>query len=98
MSKLLNKINSILKEGFADSKEFTSDTQMLNLAIMAEYDAITFYQQLASKCKSKNVRDLFLDVAREEKIHVGEFEGMLKELDPDHKKATKEGEDELDEI
>jgi len=98
MSKLLNKINRLLKEGFADSKEFTSDTQMLNLAIMAEYDAITFYQQMASKCKSKDISKLFLDIAHEEKVHVGEFEGMLKKIDSDHKKATIEGEDELDEI
>jgi rubrerythrin len=98
MSKLINKINNILEEGLANNKEFTSDTQMLNLAIMAEYDAITFYQQLASKCKNNDVKKLFLDIAHEEKVHVGEFEGMLKLLDPKHMEATKEGESELDEI
>ena len=54
----------------------------LRLAIIAELDAISFYEQVARAAPSEEARRLFADVAREERTHVGEFLSLLLKLDP----------------
>ena len=49
--------------------------------MIAEFDAIDLYEQLASVTSDVKTKDTFLDIAREEKTHVGEFLTLLLEKD-----------------
>lgn len=89
------KFKKYLLEGFSNHKEFSSDQEILRAAIIAEFDTVNFYQQLASKTSNWKVRKVLLHVAQEEKVHVGEFEELLEMIDPEHEPAEKEGEEEL---
>ncbi|MCE4620009.1 MAG: hypothetical protein F7C33_03195 [Desulfurococcales archaeon] len=53
----------------------------LRLALIAELDAITLYEQLASSIEDPLVKKVFLEVANEEREHVGEFLYLLKKCD-----------------
>ena len=59
----------------------TLDCETLRLGIIAELDAINLYEQLAAAASDKDIKSTFLDVAREEKTHVGEFLTLLLERD-----------------
>jgi len=72
--------------------------QALRLAVIAELDAINLYLQLASACEDEGIKRLFVDVAKEEKTHVGEFLEALLRLDPEQIKELEEGRKELEEI
>jgi rubrerythrin len=39
-----------------------------------------------------------LDIAYEEKVHIGEFEAMLLEADLEHQKAVEEGKTEVSKL
>lgn len=82
------------KTPIGNGKE-TSDQAILRQAIIAEYDAVNLYEQMARSAKSPRVRNLLLDVAKEEKVHIGEFEGMLDELDKEHRPNVEDGKKEL---
>lgn len=73
------------------------DKQALRLSIIAEQDAVNLYRFIASKTKNKDVKKVMLHVAQEEKVHVGEFETVLKKLDPEYEPSVKEGEKEANE-
>jgi len=74
LSKIPIDIERIRKENL--------DREILRAAIIAELDAINLYEQMADMTQNKNIRKLLLDVAREEKTHVGEFQTLL--LREDH--------------
>ena len=74
------------------------DREILRWGIMAELDAINFYEQLASKAKNPLVKKVMLEVAKEEKEHVGEFESLLFELDPEQVSEYEEGKKEVEEM
>ncbi|AIF69094.1 hypothetical protein PAP_03370 [Palaeococcus pacificus DY20341] len=72
--------------------------QALRWAIMAELDAINFYKQFAEFVEDENIRKIFLDIAREEKAHVGEFMALLLHLDPEQVSELKDGFEEVEEL
>lgn len=72
-----------------------SDRELLRTAIMAELDAINLYEQMASSTGSESLRKIFLDIAREEKTHVGEFQSLLVNLDPEHAEELLAGDREV---
>ena len=78
-----------------------SVAEAVRLAIIAELDAINLYLQLAEAIEDEHVRRVFLDVAKEEKTHVGEFLELLRRLDPEQaeelEKGTREARELLDE-
>ncbi len=74
------------------------DKQMLRVAIIAELDAINLYEQLAAITEDENLKTVFLDIAREEKTHVGEFLTMLLMKDEEQEKELEAGEEEVEEI
>ena len=57
------------------------DKEVLRLGIIAELDAVSLYEQLAAKTKDKKIRETLLDIAKEEKTHIGEFQALLLERD-----------------
>jgi rubrerythrin len=74
------------------------DKQILRAALIAELDAITLYEQLASMTDNEKLKTVLLDVAKEEKTHVGEFQALLKRLDPEYTKELEHGEKEIGEL
>jgi len=74
------------------------DKEILRAAIIAELDAISLYEQMADMSQNKNITKLLLDVAREEKTHVGEFQTLLLAEDPQQKDELEEGKKEVKEL
>jgi len=73
------------------------DREILRLAIIAELDAVTLYEQLAATTDDKVIREVLLDVAREEKTHVGEFQTLLLRIDEEQVEELKRGKEEIEE-
>lgn len=80
------------------SDDITNDAQILRKGIEEELKAVSLYENLAEKAKSPKVKKLMLDVAKEEKVHIGEFETLLDSIDKEHKTATAEGAKEVGEV
>lgn len=94
-----NKINETLSRIPVDpSDDNNNDKQILRAAIIAEFDAINLYEQMAANVKDKDIKKVLLDIAKEEKTHVGEFEALLKNFDKEHEKELENGEDEVKEL
>ena len=74
------------------------DKEILRIAIIAELDAVNLYEQMASLTSNKNLKKVLLEVAREEKTHVGEFQAMLLEADKEQEKELAAGKVEIDEL
>jgi len=72
--------------------------QILRIAIIAELDAISLYEQMAALASDKAVKHTLLDVAREEKTHVGEFLALLLRLDGEQAVELRKGEEEVREL
>ena len=75
-----------------------TDDELLRMAIIAEQDAIVLYQLMARKVKNSKVKEVLLDIAKEEKIHIGEFKDLLELLDKDELSTEKQGKKEIKEI
>jgi rubrerythrin len=90
LSKIPIDLERIRKEGL--------DKEILRAAIIAELDAINLYEQLADMTQNKNIRTLLLDVAREEKTHVGEFQALLLTEDKQQEEELEEGKKEVEEL
>lgn len=74
------------------------DQEVLRLGIIAELDAINLYEQLAAATQDEKIRKVLLDIAREEKTHVGEFLALLLRRDPEQVKELEEGKEEVEEL
>jgi rubrerythrin len=74
------------------------DRQILRVGLIAELDAINLYEQLASLTKDENIKAVFLDIAREEKTHVGEFLTLLLMKDEEQEDELEEGKKEVEEL
>ncbi len=79
-------------------KEENIDKEILRTAIIAELDAVNVYEQMAARTKNDNLKTVLLDIAGEEKTHVGEFLELLLRLDPQQVKELKEGKEEIEEL
>lgn len=74
------------------------DKELLRAAIIAELDAINLYEQMANLATSKDLKIIFLDVAREEKTHVGEFQALLLRKDKEQQQELAKGKEEVDDL
>ncbi|MDY9926669.1 ferritin family protein [Methanosarcina sp.] len=73
------------------------DKEILRAGIIAELDAINLYEQMASLARNEDIRKILLDIAKEEKTHVGEFQALLLRFDPQQKEELKTGAEEVEE-
>ena len=76
--------------------EKNRDKEILRTGILAELDAINLYEQLSEVTSNKKIKQTLLDIAKEEKTHIGEFEALLNEIDPEHKEELKKGKKEVE--
>ncbi|MBN2250627.1 MAG: rubrerythrin [Candidatus Altiarchaeota archaeon] len=74
------------------------EKEILRTGIIAELDAVNLYEQMAALTKNDKIRMMLLDIAKEEKTHVGEFQAMLLKLDAEQKEELAEGEKEVEEL
>jgi rubrerythrin len=74
------------------------DLEILRAAMIAELDAINLYEQMAAMAQDENIKKVLLDIAKEEKTHVGEFETMLLKLDEEQVVEMEKGKEEVEEI
>jgi rubrerythrin len=75
-----------------------SDEEVLRIAITSELSAINLYQQLARKTSNNKIARVLIDIAKEEKVHIGEFEEMLNSIDHEQVRSNIEGRNEVQEI
>lgn len=90
---MLSKIPISLK----NIKKEDRDKEILRAAIIAELDAINLYEQMANLTEKESLKKILLDVAKEEKTHVGEFQHLLLQEDTEQKNELKEGKKEVEE-
>lgn len=79
-------------------KEEDLDKEILRLAIIAELDAVSLYEQLAAATTKEEIKKVFSDIAREEKTHIGEFQALLLEEDVEQGKELENGKKEVEKI
>jgi len=90
LSTIPIKIDGMSKENI--------DKEILRVGIIAEYDAINLYEQMAALAENENVKATLLDIAKEEKTHVGEFQAILIRLDDELERELEKGKLEANEL
>jgi len=73
------------------------DQEILRVGMIAELDAISLYEQMAAMTQDKNIKAILLDIAKEEKTHVGEFQRLLLNRDKEQVKELEAGKKEVKE-
>lgn len=68
---------SQIPDGVKKASKEDINKEILRVAMIAELDAINLYEQLAASTDSKIIKEVLLDIAREEKTHMGEFQTLL---------------------
>jgi len=74
------------------------DKEILRAALIAELDAINLYEEMAALVKNNHIKTVLLDVAKEEKEHVGEFQTLLLMFDKEQVEELQKGKEEVEEL
>lgn len=90
LSKIPINLEKITKENL--------DKEILRAAIIAELDAVNLYEQMAALTENKPIKTILLDIAKEEKTHVGEFQALLMTTDKQQERELVEGKKEVEEL
>jgi rubrerythrin len=91
---LLSKIPISLEK----VKKENLNKEILRAAVIAELDAINLYEQMAAMTENPDIKRVLLDIAKEEKTHVGEFQTLLLVNDKEQEKELEEGKKEVEEL
>ena len=92
LNELFVQVQDLLKVPAGNQR----DRAMMRLSMIAELDAVNLYENLAKQTVNSRLKEMLLDIANEEKVHAGEFEAMLAELDPEWEEYEDEGEEEAE--
>ncbi|MGE5174325.1 MAG: ferritin family protein [Betaproteobacteria bacterium] len=87
LSKIPLQLDTVKKEDL--------DKEILRAGIIAELDAISLYEQMAALARKEEIRKILLDIAREEKTHVGEFQALLLKEDQEQAEELLAGDREV---
>ncbi len=74
------------------------DNEILRVGIIAELDAVNLYEQLAAYAQTEKIKKVLLEIAKEEKTHIGEFQALLLQRDEEQVKELVEGKREVEEL
>lgn len=96
--KTKQKLNEMMSEIPTESNGKNIDTQLLRIGILSELDAINLYDQLTDLATDETVKAAFLDIAKEEKTHVGEFQALLNGLDKENQQEMEVGKKEVEDL
>ena len=72
--------------------------ELLRVGMIAELDAVSLYEQLAAATDNENLKKVFLNIAKEEKTHFGEFQALLLKLDKEQVEELEKGKEEVKEL
>ena len=72
--------------------------ELLRIGMIAELDAVNLYEQLAAATDNDDLKKVFLDIAKEEKAHFGEFQALLLKLDKEQVEELEKGKEEIEEL
>lgn len=70
--------------------------EILRVGMIAELDAVSLYEQMAAKTDNVKIKEVLLDIAKEEKTHVGEFQALLLKLDKEQLRELENGKKEVE--
>ena len=90
LSKLPTSLQNISRENI--------DKEILRVGMIAELDAVSFYEQLSAMAKSEKIKKVLEDKAKEEKTHMGEFQALLLEIDKEQERELEKGKKEVAEL
>lgn len=74
------------------------DKEILRTGMLTELDAVNLYEQMAAMTENKGIKKILLDIAKEEKTHVGEFQALLLKEDVEQVNELAEGAKEVAEL
>jgi rubrerythrin len=74
------------------------DMEIARVGIIAELDAVNLYEQLAASALNEDLRKVLLEIAKEEKTHIGEFQAFLLRLDKEQAEELEKGRKEVKEL
>jgi rubrerythrin len=92
---MLSKIPIMLAETIGKEDP---EKQILRAGIIAELDAISLYEQMAAMAQESDTQKILLDIAQEEKTHVGEFLALLLKKDREQGVELEKGRNEIEEL
>ena len=90
LSQIPINLNKVKKEDL--------DKAILRTGISAELDAVSLYEQMAAMTEDEKLKKILLDIAKEEKTHVGEFQALLLQKDKEQERELEEGRKEVEEL
>ena len=70
LKKLINNIN----------EDTSPDERNIRKLLSEEYQAVSDYEKFAAEAENEKVRKVLLSIAGEERVHIGELEGLLDEI------------------
>lgn len=79
-------------------KQTNIDAEICRAGMIAELDAVSLYEQMAAMATDKGLKKVLMDIAKEEKTHVGEFETMLLKFDKEQVKENEAAKKEVKEL
>jgi len=74
------------------------DKEILRAGMIAELDAVSFYEQMAAMTDNAHLKAVLIDIAKEEKTHIAEFETLLLKLDSEQVEENEKGRKEVEEL
>ena len=74
------------------------DREIARVGIIAELDAVNLYEQLAAMAEREEIKKVLLDIAKEEKTHMGEFQAILLKVDEEQVEELEHGKEEVEEM
>lgn len=88
LSDIPKKLEKVSKENL--------DKEILRAGMIAELDAVSLYEQMAAMTQDKAIKTILLDIAKEEKTHVGEFQALLLQRDKEQVNELEAGKKEVE--
>ncbi len=89
---------SQLPVNFEKVKKEDLNKEILRAGMIAELDAISFYEQMAALTDDEAIKKVLLNIAKEEKTHVGEFQALLLKEDKEQTEELEGGRKEVEEL
>ena len=85
--------------GLANNRKLTDEelVRAIRFTVAAEFEATQLYMQIAESIDNKLAVKVLKDIANEERVHIGEFLRLLRELAPDEEKFYAKGAKEVEE-
>ena len=81
---------------FSKVKKEERDKEICRLGMIAELDAVSLYEQLAASTDNKALKTILLDIAKEEKTHMAEFQTLLLRIDKEQVRENQNGKKEVE--